>query len=90
MPVVGHAGRVDQARLDGRVPSDVAAAVEALPQHDVIDQLRVDAGPSNGLGHDVRAHLEGVDVEERAPERGTDGSARRRDDDRFMHGGTLL
>ena len=83
-------GRMDQARLDGRVTGDVTAAVEALPEHHVVDQQRVDAGPPDRLRHDAGGQLEGVHVEERPFERRPDRAASRRDDHRFMHRSLLL
>ena len=54
VPVVGHTGRMDQTRLDGDVAGDVPTAVEALPHHHVVHELRVDARPSDGLASTTR------------------------------------
>src|SRR4029453_5740063 len=67
-PVVGKAGHVLQARLDGGVAGDVAAAVERLGQHDVVDEGGIDPGAGHGLGDARGGALHGLSVPDGARE----------------------
>src|SRR3546814_2575860 len=85
--VHGEARDVRHPGLHRDVARDVAAAVERLAEHDVVDQRRIDGGAADGLDQHLPAELEGVDVEEGAPPRGSDRRAYGRDDDGFGHEG---
>ena len=83
--VVGEASDVLESGLDGRVAGDVAAAVEGLAQHDVVDELGVEARSGHGLRDHLGGEGEPVDVDEGALEGGADGRASGRDDPHVTH-----
>ena len=58
---------------------------DLLAELDVVHQLGVDTGATDGLGDGQGAQFVGVDIEQRALERGTDGGPRRRDDHGIRH-----
>src|SRR3546814_4445070 len=65
--VHGEARDVRHPGLHRDVARDVAAAVERLAEHDVVDQRRIDGGAADGLDQHLPAELEGVAVEAGAP-----------------------
>ena len=80
------AGHVFDARLDRHVAGDVAAAVQRLGDHDVVDQRGIEPGPPQRGDDHVLGQRERVDVDQRALVGAADRRPRRRDDHGIRHG----
>ena len=85
MAVEREPGNLDEAEVDRGVASDVAAALERLSHHHVVDVTGGDTGALERLARRILGELERGDVEERSLAGGPDRSAGRGDDDSVGH-----
>ena len=88
LPVHGHAGRVGrQAQVDGDVTGQVAAALQHLAHHHVVDVVGGDTRTLQGLGDGDLAQLDDRRLRQRALEGVADRRAGEGDDNGFRHDG---
>ena len=78
-------GHLDEAEVDRGVAGDVAAALQRLAHHHVVDVAGRDAGALERLAGRVLGELERGDVEERSLAGGPDRRAGRGNDDSVGH-----
>src|SRR6185295_10136468 len=80
-----EAGNLDEAEIDCGVARDVAAALQRLAHHHVVDVAGGDAGALERFTGRVLGELERGDVEQRPLASGTDRRAGRGNDDSVGH-----